>query len=209
VDDFHADQKQRQRPGDEDELEAEQRRLAAPLVRPTLVERVPAVDREPKGQENEEREREWRRREADDFTLPPKASETAQEASAEEEREAENEVADRTVERSGDERPDREHDRVVLRVVEEPAGDRRREHRGRAGKQDEQQHGLGPRRDVVRILLAKREEHRPRVDEHGRHPQPPGAIRRELFPPPCRIQERHGESVAIQLPAIEPSPHAE
>ncbi len=49
--------------------------------------------------------------------------------------------------------------------------------RGRAGEPDEQQDRLRPCRDVVRVLLAQREEHGLRTDEHGGDAQPPGAVR--------------------------------
>ena len=96
---------------------------------------------------------------------------------------------------AGDERPHREQKGVVLGIVQEPARGRRRQHRGGAGKPDDEQDRLRASRDVIRIVLAKSEEHGTRVDEDSRHPQPPGAVRRELLPPPGGVQERHAESV--------------
>ena len=177
MDDLHADQEQPQRPGNEEELEAEEHRFTVPFVRTALAERVSSVERETERKEDEEREREGNGRETDDLPLAAKAPDTAQQPGAEEEREAEDEVADCAVDASGDERPHGEDERVVFGVVEETSGGRSRQHRGGSGEPDEQQDRLGARRDVVRILLAQREEHRLRTDEHGGDTQPPRAIR--------------------------------
>ena len=60
--------------------------------------------------------------------------------------------------------------RVVLGIVEQPARRRRREHGGGAGEPDDEHDRLRARRDVIRIVLTKGEEHRTRTDEYRRHP---------------------------------------
>ncbi len=191
----HADRQEHERPSHEDELKCEEDRLASAFVGAAVVEGVSAVDREPEREQDEEREREWRRRKSDQLALSARAPETAEQPRAEEQCETQDEVADRAVDAAGDERPHGEDQRVVVGVVEEPAGSRRREHGRRSREADQQQDRLRACSDIVGILVAEREEHGPRIDEHRRHPQPPGAVRRKLFPSPGGVQERHTSSV--------------
>ena len=180
MDDAHADREQRERPRGGAELKAEQEVSSEPFVRTPSPERVATVDREPQRQRDEQGRGERYEGEADDLPRAPEPAEAPQQAHAEEHGEADHEVADRAVETARDEGPDREQRRVVLRIVEEVRSRRSREHGGHPREQRDEKQRLSPRRDVVLVLLAEREEHRARAQQGRRHAQPPGARRTEL-----------------------------
>ena len=97
VRDAHADDEERERPGDERELDDEQHPLAGPLVGAAAAKRVAAVEREPQRQHEEERRGERHEREADGLSRPSEVPEAPEEPDAEVEGEAGDEVPDEPV----------------------------------------------------------------------------------------------------------------
>ena len=55
---------------------------------------------------------------------------------------------------------------VVVAVVEQVRGRRRREHGRDAGEQDDREHRLGAVAERFGVVVAQRDEHRPRPLEH-------------------------------------------
>ena len=133
----HADREQRERPGDEDVEEPRDGGAGRVSVAAAGAEEIAAVDGDPNGPVDEERERDRRRCERKRVACAPEASAAAELPQCDVRDLAHDVVEEEPVETSGQECPHRSKSTVDLDVVEQRARDGRREDGRDARKPDE------------------------------------------------------------------------